>query len=180
MPPIPTVSNIESLLQTANDISSGESKQNIVQIIPSQGIIPPQGESKAESGDDKFRYSPTPGKVRDRISVELNNAGKLPDPKTKIQGLAPAEKKVLSWVQSNSDLINTFANKWGVDRKAVAGIIMWEALENPSKIQVWGVGKFHFTEPTKPFTESLAEQLEKRGYLPSQSLLDRPGNPTLY
>ncbi len=70
-------------------------------------------------------------------------------------------------------MINTFANKWGVDRKAVAGIIMWEALENPSKIQVWGVGKFHFTEPTKPFTESLAEQLEKRGYLPSQSLLDR-------
>lgn len=79
------------------------------------------------------------------ISYELCSAWKMPPPTIgdcKIP-LLPQEKAVLSWLQHYAPDIIAAEKLWHVDRRAIAGAIAWEALQNPDsfiKLSLFGAG----------------------------------------
>src|SRR5207245_9453123 len=63
-----------------------------------------------------------------------------PDPKT-----SSPEAAVNYWLQLHSAEIATSEQQWNVDRRAIAGAIAWEALQNPLNVsfRASGPGKPH-------------------------------------
>lgn len=88
-----------------------------------------------------------------------------------------AREKVKNWIKDRIQLIQSAESKWNVDKRAIAGAIAWEALENvlPSSFRSVGPGKVHFKSSPIPYKEGdpVAKQVEDKGYLPKQTLDDR-------
>jgi hypothetical protein len=89
--------------------------------------------------------------------------------------LTPAQSQVLSWLQFNRSLILDAEKRWNVDRRAIAGVIAWEALENVlnSTFRFDGIGrssgpgKVHYsTERLWGEGDPVSKQVETAGYLP--------------
>jgi hypothetical protein len=114
---------------------------------------------------------------RSGISYELLDAWSLPAPMSVPPGakLTPAQSQVLSWLQFYRGLILDAEKRWKVDRRAIAGVIAWEALENvlSSTFRFDGIGrssgpgKVHYsTERTWGEGNPVSKQVETAGYLP--------------
>jgi cell wall-associated NlpC family hydrolase len=111
-----------------------------------------------------------PGEV---LSTELSDA---PDAAT------PAER-VFKWLQAHAVEIAAQEAKFGVDRRAIAGAIAWEALENPRG--AWGAlggrfvgaGKPHVKDSFAPAaaqtSENVPQEVEEAGLLPRRSMIGR-------
>jgi hypothetical protein len=117
------------------------------------------------------------------ISAELRDACSMPDI---VPGLTGARSKVATWLRANQELIISAETKWLIDRRAIAGVIAWEALYNVKSgkpIRRWeGVGKVHYWDVGMPGAknklatamawvlgskvQTTAEQSELSGYLP--------------
>ena len=110
------------------------------------------------------------------LSWELDHGGnKAPD------GVFP-ELRVKRWLQKYLTNIEAAERKWEVDRRAIAGAVAWEALENPKTmvhIRFSGPGKVHYWDHETISGEythgppSLAKELEDKGKLPKQTEEDR-------
>lgn len=107
------------------------------------------------------------------LSGELETACSLPDAATDLL-LDPSSRAVHSWLREHQNLIIEAETAWGVDRRAIAGAIAWEALKNirshgtfsrwsgPAKVHV----HVHFYESN---VMTAAEEVEWLGYLGRQS-----------
>jgi hypothetical protein len=143
-----------------------------------------------DDGTTALTASGTPSHAAgpDDVSVEIG-ACFLPI-STGLRGLSPAEMQVLAWLRANRPDIVAAEQTFRVDRRAVAGAIAWEMLENVAKsARVWvGVGKMHtiyydknhvpatlmallynFYVARDPGKGTLAQEVEDCGYLPKQS-----------
>jgi hypothetical protein len=139
--------------------------------------------------------SPSPVTEED-VSYEIR-ASYAPVP-TSLVGLNPAELQVLGWLRAHRGEIVEAEQRFRIDRRAVAGAIAWEMLENvvhnPKLDLSVGVGKVHtfyanknsvkgsidtMWASTKGFftgdrgEDSLAKEIEEFGYLPPQSFASR-------
>jgi len=94
--------------------------------------------------------------------------------KTATKGTTPREK-VKNWIIDHLHDIQAAESKWGVDKRAIAGAIAWEALENPLyfSMRAVGPGKVHYKESWSSEGNPVSKQVEDRGYLPKQSMDDR-------
>jgi cell wall-associated NlpC family hydrolase len=108
------------------------------------------------------------------VSTELSDS---PDAAT------PAER-VFKWLQAHAKEIGEQEAHFGVDRRAIAGAIAWEALENPRAAVSHGSGRFvgagkaHVKQfkwvPAALYTgENVPEEVEQAGLLPPRSLAGR-------
>jgi len=102
------------------------------------------------------------------LSIELADAppGRTP------------EARVYKWLRRHRREILEAENRFKSDRRAIAGVIAYEALEDVSTSRLWmlnssGPGKVHYRG--MPFYErkSVAEEVERSGLLPRQSLRRR-------
>lgn len=118
-----------------------------------------------------------PAGERSGISYELLEAWSLPAPTKRpdLMILTSAQSQVLSWLQFHKKLILDAEEVWKVDRRAIAGVIAWEALENvispllrPDGFgRSSGPGKVHYsTELLWGEGDPIAKQVEAAGYLP--------------
>jgi hypothetical protein len=139
--------------------------------------------------------SPSPVTEED-VSYEIR-ASYAPVP-TSLVGLNPAELQVLGWLRAHRGEIVEAEQRFRIDRRAIAGAIAWEMLENvvhnPKLDLSVGVGKVHtfyanknsikgsidtMWASTKGFftgdrgEDSLAKEIEEFGYLPPQSFASR-------
>ncbi|MDQ2777558.1 MAG: hypothetical protein M3Y57_21985 [Acidobacteriota bacterium] len=94
------------------------------------------------------------------------------------------EMRVLAWLRLYAPQIVSTESKFNVDRRAIAGAIAWEALENvkhgtglwpgPGKVHASGITKLFGRAVPNPMKTSVAEQTEKAGYLPvRKGIVDR-------
>ena len=100
------------------------------------------------------------------ISFELRASCTLPE----VEGrYSPAWRRVESWLRLRQNLIVSAEEKWGVDRRAIAGAIAWEALQNVRDSHFWsratGPGKFHYKLQVWESGPLLAREVEEAGYL---------------
>ncbi len=137
-----------------------------------------------------FRYTEGKG-----ISYELRNAPPM-CVMTSLNTLSLDEMQVLAWLVVNRPQIIAAAARFKVDRRAIAGAIAWEALENvansfkgsarksagitvgPGKLHmveigVWAVAGSGLTLPTLTDDDTWPKAVETAGLLPSQTLDDR-------
>lgn len=108
------------------------------------------------------------------ISFELQSACTLPE----VEGrYSPAWRRVESWLRLRQNLIIGAEEKWSVDRRAIAGAIAWEALQNVCGSHFWsratGPGKFHYKLQLWESGPLLAREVEEAGYLSLRSESDR-------
>lgn len=112
------------------------------------------------------------------LSAELHEeACKLPDAASSA-AMSVNERAVHSWLRKHQNQIIEAEQKYAIDRRAIAGAIAWEAINNVRGKHAWsrwrGPGKVHvdvnFYESVK---QTAAEQVEKLGYLPALSQADR-------
>lgn len=104
------------------------------------------------------------------LSYELADAPISSDPKVRVE----------RWLRNHQSDIEAAETKFQVDRRAIAGAIAWEAIENirsswtPSSV---GPGKVHVYKDLAKgefFNEdTVAKQVEDKGYLPKQNLEGR-------
>lgn len=110
---------------------------------------------------------------------------------TSLPGLSPAEMQVLAWLREHRAVIVAGEQRFRVDRRAIAGAIAWEMLENvvrnpKTKLSV-GVGKVHTFYGNWSALhktggslfkgllsgdrgeDTIAKEVEEFGYLPPQS-----------
>lgn len=92
--------------------------------------------------------------------------------------------RVFGWLKNHADKIAGLESQFGVDRRAIAGAVAWEALRNPrSRIvgatgRYVGAGKPHVKStralPAFVYTgENVPEEVERAGLLPKQTVGDR-------
>ena len=120
------------------------------------------------------------GVQRAGVSFELQEGPKMSVP-TKIPGLNEDQMVVLAWLREKQNLIVAAEAKYRVDRRAIAGAIAWEALENvrSAGITAVGPGKPHLLNRNKLLSigesseDTFAKQVEDAGYLPKQTYDDR-------
>jgi hypothetical protein len=108
--------------------------------------------------------SPTPTRSSDEfagdVSWELTDAPAASTPR----------ERVAAWLRTYRGAIEAAETRHGVDRRAIAGAIAWEALQNvigKPRVRRWvGPGKVHVTEGG---AKSAAEETEQLGYLPQKN-----------
>lgn len=89
--------------------------------------------------------------------------------------LTNGEVRMLRWMQKRKMLFAKFEKTWGVDRRAIAGAVVWEALENRQFITFSSVGPGKVHVPASLLgivplqRNTVAEQVEVAGYLPKVS-----------
>jgi hypothetical protein len=96
------------------------------------------------------------------------------------QALSPEQRQVMGWLYKYRDAILLQELLTGVDRRAIAGAIAWEALENvqsslspsraaggPGKVHAWTTYSGNDDRPAAP------EEVEVRGLMPGQTLDQR-------
>lgn len=148
-----------------------------------------------QDGTMALTASPSPVTEED-VSYEIR-ASYAPVPTTLV-GLNRAELQVLGWMRAHRGEIVQAEQRFRIDRRAIAGAIAWEMLENvvrnPKLDLSVGVGKVHtfyanknsikgsidtLWAGTKGFftgdrgEDSLAKEIEEFGYLPPQSFASR-------
>ena len=75
---------------------------------------------------------------------------------------------MLSWLQAHRRQITDAAREFAVDRRAIAGAIAWEALENARTVSLRSVG------PGKVHVDAdVVIQVEQAGYLPVRTSQER-------
>jgi hypothetical protein len=88
-----------------------------------------------------------------------------------------AHTRVKKWLAANKSDIIASETFFMVDRRAIAGAIAWEAMENilPISARAVGPGKVHYSTSRLPFVEGdpVAKQIEQAGYMPKQSMSKR-------
>jgi hypothetical protein len=105
---------------------------------------------------------------RGGISFELQDAWSLPPPRGVHTEIPLPEAQVLSWLQRHRELIVSAARRFRVDRRAIAGAIAWEALENARTVSLRAVG------PAKVHVNAdVVSEVEKAGYLPVRTSDER-------
>jgi hypothetical protein len=119
---------------------------------------------------------------RTGISFELRSAWSLPSASEPPSWLGRAEQRVFNWLAVHRNSIVAAEWRWHIDRRAIAGAIAWEALQNinyftPALIgcgRSSGPGKVHY-RANRLFGEGdpVARQIEVAGYLPRRSMVDR-------
>jgi hypothetical protein len=143
-----------------------------------------------QDGTSATAPSPTPGPTQgpkrgpDDVSYEIGAC--FVPVQTTLIGLDDAEMQVLAWLRANRDDIVKGEQTFRVDRRAIAGAIAWEMLENNKNtrratLPIWmvrsaGPGKVHlfnFSLLVLPTFDTIATQTEGRGYLPKQGFADR-------
>jgi hypothetical protein len=117
-----------------------------------------------------------------RISFELVSAWQTPPSEIAPDGLTAAEQAVFNWLTNHSADILAAENQWQVDRRAIAGAIAWEGLENVNYVtsiligcgRSSGPGKVHY-KANRLFGEGrpIAKQVEERGYLAPRTVRSR-------
>lgn len=102
------------------------------------------------------------------ISFELQEAWLLPAPDGIRTELPLPQTQVLSWLQKHRSQIVAAARRFNVDRRAIAGAIAWEALENArtASIRAVGPGKVHVNA-------DIVNEVEQAGYLPARTWQER-------
>jgi hypothetical protein len=121
--------------------------------------------------------APTTIQARD-ISLELDEATKLPLPSPTLPGLTKAEEEVLAWLQKHRAEVEAGEAHWHIDRRAIAGAIAWEALNNVRSIHMgrWALapGKPHYTtEMIFGEGDPVAKQVETLGLEPTRTMKAR-------
>src|SRR5262245_30224976 len=114
-------------------------------------------------------------------SFELSDAPRLCIP-VPLGGVSEDEARVAAWIwQYRQDIIDAEA-RFRVDRRAIAGAIAWEALENVlgRSLRAEGPGKIHvFAHVLQGLfssgdgTDTLPKLVEDDGYLPQGSIGQR-------
>jgi hypothetical protein len=111
------------------------------------------------------------------LSFELNDAPAMSIP-IPLGNVTEDEARAAAWVYSHLGEIIAAEKKFQVDRRAIAGAIMWEALENPARFGLRAVGpaKVHVYAAKLPGTSFvygedsvIAKKVEDLGYLPKQA-----------
>ena len=104
-----------------------------------------------------------------RLSVELRDAPYA----------GSREARVGRWLQLNKNDIVSAESRFHIDRRAIAGLIAYEALVNVHLSRYGGIarwsgpGKVHFKEYFFEEGEPLSADVEKLGLLPSRSVTER-------
>ncbi len=125
--------------------------------------------------------------IEDNLSVELDNRAPYICPVSRISTLSRREMRVLGFLQKYRLLFIDAEKEWGIDRRAIGGAIVWEAMNNIKKSDVGtrfvGPGKVHvrvdrFLPTVNGFSlewdrNTLAKQVEDIGYLPRLSTGER-------
>lgn len=127
------------------------------------------------------------GKGDEDLSFEMDGTP-FESVATSLVGLTAPQMRVLAALRELKQAIVDAERKWRVDRRAIAGAIAWEALNNwgifgfkfPGGVRAVGLGKIHVYNSKVPLktTEgadenTVAKQVEDAGYLPAQTLEDR-------
>jgi hypothetical protein len=108
------------------------------------------------------------------VSFELKDAlayrPSLETAGSKKLGLSKSQVRVLAWLRKHKRTIVQAERLFRIDRRAVAGAIAWEALENPLFIPVRGIGpgKMHYKTGAFGGEDTVAKQVEDAGYLPTK------------
>ncbi|HEY0819220.1 MAG TPA: hypothetical protein VGD46_10610 [Rhizobacter sp.] len=159
-----------------------------------------QEEAPVNVYDGTLARTATPAPVtvtEEDVSYEIRSSY-APVP-TALTGLNPAELQVLAWLRAHAHLIVEAEQHFRVDRRAIAGAIAWEMLENvvhhpKFKISV-GEGKVHTYYGNRrtlatsaksawvqlrmrlsigdPGDDTSAKEVEDFGYLPQQTFESR-------
>jgi hypothetical protein len=115
------------------------------------------------------------------ISLELNDAPRMCVP-TSLNTISLAQVSVLAWLRKYATAIVEAEHRFSVDRRAIAGVIAWEALKNVQKIgmRAVGAGKSHLWDftyfdglPIGWTHETLVAQVEEKSVLPRQTVENR-------
>jgi hypothetical protein len=130
--------------------------------------------------------APIAGKLlkggRAGISFELAEAWELPPSPAAPADLTDAQRSVFSWLVAYKQDIVAAEDTWQIDRRAIAGAIAWEALENLNYVSPFLVGCGRAAGPGKVHYKSnmliregmpVAKQVELAGYLPVRSVASR-------
>jgi hypothetical protein len=157
-----------------------------------------QEEAPVNVADGTLALTATPSPVTEEdVSYEIRSSY-APVPTTLV-GLNPAELQVLAWLRAHSHLIAEAEQRYRVDRRAIAGAIAWEMLENVvrnprfkisvgegkvhtyygNRSTLWGSAKSVVTQARirlpfgDPGDDTSAKEVEDLGYLPPQSFDNR-------
>lgn len=154
-----------------------------------------QEEDPVNVADGTLALTASPSPVTEEdVSYEIRSSY-APVPTTLV-GLNPAELQVLAWLRAHQHLIANAEQRFRVDRRAIAGAIAWEMLENvirnPKTNLSVGEGKVHTyfgnrNAPVKtawslmrvklsigdPGDNTSAKEVEDFGYLPPQTYANR-------
>ena len=124
-------------------------------------------------------YEPEP--ENDVVSGELKDAPRI-SVLNKQKAMSLSEMPVFAWLRLYTPQIAAAEKQFNVDRRAIAGAIAWEALQNISThnpFSRWsGPGKIHYKRGfweknrNKP---TVAQETEDAGYLPKQKSDDARG-----
>jgi hypothetical protein len=88
-------------------------------------------------------------------------------------------ESVYAWIAKYRNPITAEGQRWRVDPIAIAGVVAYEAIENPipPQLQGWvrfsGPGKVHYKEFHTAEGDPVARQVETRGYLPRRTAVQR-------
>jgi hypothetical protein len=148
-----------------------------------------------KDGTNVLTASPTPGPSVGAEDVSYEIRASFAPVGTSLAGLNPAELQVLAWLRENRTTIANAEQKFRVDRRAIAGAIAWEMLENvirnPRTDLSVGLGKVHTRYVNKknpiklawvniygqisgdPGVQTIAKEAEELGYLPAQTFESR-------
>ena len=104
--------------------------------------------------------------IRPQISYELSDTpGQL----------APRERAAW-WMKKNKGSIIAAEKRWRVDRRAIADVVMYEAIQNPEPLaslilsRFAGPGKLHYKAQRFGEGEPVTKEVEDLGYLPRRSV----------
>ncbi|WP_020138113.1 hypothetical protein [Streptomyces sp. 351MFTsu5.1] len=102
------------------------------------------------------------------ISFELQDAWLLPPPEDIDTELPLPQTQVLSWLRAHREMIDAAARRRGIDRRAIAAAIAWEALVNvrSASWRAVGPGKVHVDA-------DVVRETEAAGYLPRRTSAER-------
>jgi len=147
-------------------------------LVEAGGVIVEAGEAVYDTGDawvgtigraPSAAYSALIGT---QISFELADAVNLRDASTSLTGLSQAERHVHAWLrQYKDDMVNREA-QYKIDRRAIAGAISWEALQNVQRdsVRAVGPGKVHILTGKYGGTDhTVAKEVEDLGYVKQES-----------
>ena len=99
-------------------------------------------------GTNTLSESSIPGPTRGPCDVSFEIGASFDEVETSLTGLDAAELQVLGWLRENKQNIVDAEGTFRIDRRAIAGAIAWEMLENVRPLTSWhlstvGPGKVH-------------------------------------
>ncbi|MDB5072748.1 MAG: hypothetical protein JWM87_3859 [Candidatus Eremiobacteraeota bacterium] len=104
--------------------------------------------------------------IRPQISYELSDTP---------AALTPRERAAW-WMKKNKSAIIAAEQRWRVDRRAIAEVVMYEAIQNPEPLaslilsRFAGPGKLHYKAERFSEGEPVTKEVEDLGYLPRRSV----------